>query len=302
MRTVVLLTIALTLSIFAGVFAQDDYIQQIDGIVVTASRSPSAFNDLARSITIIGPSEIEEMPAGSIADLLSGVLSADVRNRGVHGVQADISLRGGTFEQVLILIDGIKVSDPQTGHHNLNLPITRSEIERIEILSGAASKLYGPNAMGGVINIITKKETSRKVHLEASGGEFGLSELAGRVTLPVGAFSTSRKKSNGYIENTEFDILTLSYANSILLGGAGINFSARYMDKEFGAYKFYSDFFPNEWEATEALFLTADANLKAARFSIIPRVSWRRHKDDFILDQRTSKLVSEPAHDRSIWV
>jgi len=93
----------------------------------------------------------------SVEDLLLGVTGVDVRRRGPGGVQADVGIRGATFEQTLILIDGVKVSDPQTGHHNLDLPVALADIERIEVQKGPSARIWGPNAFGGVVNIITRR-------------------------------------------------------------------------------------------------------------------------------------------------
>ncbi|HID99484.1 MAG TPA: TonB-dependent receptor, partial [Thiotrichaceae bacterium] len=86
----------------------------------------------------------------------------DLRERGTFGVQGDLSIRGANFSQVLILINGIKVYDPQTAHHNLDIPVSLSDVERIEILNGHGSSIYGENAFGGVINIVTNKSVTKK--------------------------------------------------------------------------------------------------------------------------------------------
>ena len=91
-----------------------------------------------------------------MAEALQNVAGLDIRQRGVHGIQADVSLRGGTFDQVLILINGVKMADPQTGHHALNIPLNMDNIERIEILKGPAARIYGANAFAGAINIVTR--------------------------------------------------------------------------------------------------------------------------------------------------
>ncbi|MEE8577375.1 MAG: TonB-dependent receptor plug domain-containing protein, partial [candidate division Zixibacteria bacterium] len=145
-----------------------------DEVIVTANRLPSLFPDLARSISIINRDQIRSMPARSVEQLLAFVPSVEIRHRSTDGVQADLCIRAGSFEQTLLLVDGIKMSDPQTGHHNLDLPIDMSEIARIEVLRGSASRLYGPNGMNGAINFITRSDARRAASLEFSAGEFGL--------------------------------------------------------------------------------------------------------------------------------
>ena len=270
-------------------YGQREPIHELDEIVVTAGRMPTAFSDLARSVTVIGYDDIQNAPVHSVQGVLEYAIGVDIRQRGPLGVQADVRIRGGTFEQVLILIDGVKASDPQTGHHNLNLPLTLDDIERIEILKGQGARLYGPNALDGVINIITRKGKEKRAHLNVTVGDYGLSEERVSLSYPLGVFghrlSLSRRASTGYRENTDFDILVVSYGTSVRVDSGEGALYLGYVDKEFGANSFYSDDFPDQWEHIEAGFLHAVADLKVHRFSFSPRLYWRRHKDDFILDR-----------------
>ncbi|MBK6285263.1 MAG: TonB-dependent receptor [Draconibacterium sp.] len=108
----------------------------LDEIEISAQRSPALYSQVARIVSVIERKEIESSPAQSVQDLLEYVAGVDIRQRGAEGVQADVSIRGGTFDQTLILVNGINITDPQTGHHNLNIPVSLSQIERIEILEG----------------------------------------------------------------------------------------------------------------------------------------------------------------------
>ena len=108
-----------------ALFAQDETIYELDEeIVVTASQIPTVFSDVARSISILNQEEIARLPVQTIQDAIEYLSGVDMQQRGPNGVQADVSIRGATFEQTLILIDGVKVSDSQTGHHNMNIPLT----------------------------------------------------------------------------------------------------------------------------------------------------------------------------------
>ena len=124
---------------------------KLDPIVVTGSRIPSLLSELGQSIEVISAEQIKEIPVSTLDEVLKYIAGIDVRQRGAGNVQSDVSIRGSTFEQTLVLIDGMAMNDPQTGHHNMNLPINLDDIERIEIVKGTASRIYGPNAMGGVI-------------------------------------------------------------------------------------------------------------------------------------------------------
>jgi len=141
--------------------AQDEY--NLDEIVVSGGRTPSTILNTTKNILLIDKYEIQKYNASNIPDLLTQLSGLDIRERGIEGVQTDVSVRGGNYEQTLIMIDGVKISDPQTGHHNFNLPININDIERIEIVKGQASKSFGPNAFSGIINIITRKYSEDNV-------------------------------------------------------------------------------------------------------------------------------------------
>lgn len=258
-------------------------------VVVTARKLPALLSEITRSVTVIDRSEIESIPVHSVQDLLEYALGVDLRQRGPLGVQADASIRGGTFEQALILIDGIKVSDPQTGHHNLNLPLTPEDVERVEVLKGSGSRLYGPNAFTGIINIITRKERHKYVSLGAIAGDHEFAEGHTSLSFPVAAsshrISLGKKKSEGYRPNTDFDTFTISWSSALQVASGEINFFAGHVDKEFGANSFYSDRFPNQWEHTKTTFLHAGAHLKKNGVTFSPRAYWRINKDDFVLDR-----------------
>ena len=258
-----------------------------DEIVVSAGRTPITINEVPRSYTIITQEEIKNAPVENIQDLLGYYAGVDVKKRGSEGVQADVSIRGGSFEQTLILIDGIKLSDPQTGHNNMNLPINIGDVEKIEILNGQASTVFGPNALAGVINIITKKSDGQKLTLGVSGGENGYYRGSISAQLPVNDFdnliSVSRTKSDGYRHNTDFDIIT-AFAKSgfnFTSGKAGI--SIGYTDKAFGANSFYTTKYPNQWEHTKTLFTTAIAAYSIKNFTFTPKLSLRHNTDYYVL-------------------
>jgi vitamin B12 transporter len=124
---------------------------ELGDVIITAGRTPMEVQHVARIVSVITKSEIERAPVQCLNDLIRYVAGVDIRQRGPLGVQADISIRGGTYDQTLILLNGVTVNDPQTGHHNLNLPIDIESIERIEILQGPAAKSFGPNAFSGAV-------------------------------------------------------------------------------------------------------------------------------------------------------
>lgn len=129
---------------------------EMENVIITATQAEQLQKESGRNIMSVKGKLFEALPVHSIDDLLRYLPGIEVQQRGPQGSQSDIVIRGGTFQQVLIIIDGVKLNDPLTGHFNSYIPINPAEIERIEILKGSASAIYGSEAVGGVINIITK--------------------------------------------------------------------------------------------------------------------------------------------------
>ncbi len=261
---------------------------RLSDVVVTAGRVPISFSDLARSVIVIGPEEIKDAPVNSVQGLLQYAAGVDLGQRGVDGVQADVGIRGGTYNETLVMIDGVSVNDPQTGHHNLNLPVSLDDVQRIEILKGPGSSIYGADAFSGVINIITKKGGGKALSLESSGGQNGYYDGAIHASYPTGIVSSrislSKQKSDGYMHNTEFDITDFSYGSSVRAGKGRVNLFFGYNDKKFGANGFYSVLFPNQWEHTTTKLLSIGGEFGSASFSLSPKIYWRRNDDNYLLD------------------
>ena len=176
----------------------------MDTITVRTSNIPLKIKETGRSITVINSAEIKEIAATSIDEVLQTVTGVEVQSRSGFGAQGDILMRGSTFTQVMILIDGMKLNDPLTGHFNSYIPVTPSEIERIEVLRGAAAAMYGADAVGGVINIITKTFSNTQKDLSIDGSiNYGSHQLV-----------------NGY------QGFQISKGNSTFGGGFSINQSA----------------------------------------------------------------------------
>ena len=115
---------------------------ELDEVSVTASRAPLAESQQARMVTVLSREDIAQAPVQSINDLLKYVASVDVRQRGPVGAQTDVSIRGGNYEQITILLNGVNINDPQTGHNAFDFPCDIADIERIEVLEGPAAHIY----------------------------------------------------------------------------------------------------------------------------------------------------------------
>ncbi|MCB9207038.1 MAG: TonB-dependent receptor [Ignavibacteriales bacterium] len=269
--------------------AQSELEYNLDSVVVSTNRVPLNFSEFGRTINLLSQRDIELLPSTNVYDLLDQISGVDIKQRGPEGVQADVSIRGGNFEQTLILIDGVKLIDPQTGHHNMNLPVALSQIERVEILKGQGTKSYGANAFSGAINLITKKSGNDKIGFELSGGENNFYTLGLNSSLNIGNtfhnFSFSKSKSDGYRLNTGFENYLLSVDNSFKFSNIVLNTIYGFSDKDFGANSFYSIRFPNQAEKTKTHFASVTSDINFNSFIVKPKIRWRTNSDEFVLNK-----------------
>jgi iron complex outermembrane receptor protein len=228
---------------------------ELDPVTITSSLSSVASSKTGRNIIVIKGDAFLKLPVHSIDDLLRYVPGVEVQARGPMGAQSDIVLRGGTFQQVLVIVDGIRINDPLTGHFNSYIPIAPSEIERIEILKGASSAVYGSDAVGGVIHVITKSFATqttpkKEAYGQVTGGEYGLVNVNaggfysnGKTALGLGALSNN---SDGQIQRGTrgfFNLNTASVSLSHQLNKAfQIAFRSSFDDRKFAAQNFYTTF------------------------------------------------------------
>ncbi len=258
----------------------------LDEIEVSAQRAPVAFSQVARIVSVISREEIEAAPVQSIQELLEYALSVDVRQRGPLGAQADISVRGGSFDQTLILLNGVNISDPQTGHHSLDLPVSLKNIQRIEILEGSAARVFGPNAFSGVINIITSTEERTNIKVDLAAGQHKLTDLNVSGNLTKGSWShfaaINRISTDGYMDNTDFKNINAFYQTKANLKPGTLNFQLGRTEKAFGANSFYSAAYPNQFEETKTTFASVKFET-GKKLHINPSLYWRRHQDRFEL-------------------
>ena len=232
----------------------------------------------------------------------------DVLQRGPHGVQADISLRGGSFDQVAILLNGINLSNPQTGHYSFDIPINLSDIERIEIVQGPSSLAFGASAFSGGINIITKKDARSNAFAKLEAGMHGLLGAETRGTYKTGnsvnQLSFGYKRSDGYIENSDYKIVNLLWQSRFNVNHSLIDFQAGLNDKKYGANTFYSAAFPNQYDEVRGIFASVrgetNGKLKLSRFH------WSRHYDEYPFPPGNARCsivvhVAQPSSLRCLW-
>jgi iron complex outermembrane receptor protein len=271
---------------------------ELDEVEVSGQRAPVVYSQLARIVSVITRSEIGQAPAQSINELLENIPQVDIRQRGTNGVQADISIQGGSFDQTLILLNGINLTDPQTGHHNLNLPLDLSVIDRVEILKGPASRVFGPNAFAGAVNFITGETKTNSVYASYTRGDFGLYKVNTGINHKLGNLSNhlsiSKNACNGYISNTDYDMLNAFYHGKYAIKNNNIGLQLGYMQKDFGANSFYSPKLPNQFESNTTYIGAVNGNF-GSTLKIVPAIYWRRNYDKFIYD-RTNPISAGNYH------
>ncbi|QEC44961.1 TonB-dependent receptor plug domain-containing protein [Pseudobacter ginsenosidimutans] len=229
---------------------------ELNPVTVTASMIRQRASETGRNITVIKGEQFRQLPVHSLDELLRYLPGVEIQARGPMGSQSDIVLRGGTFQQVLVILDGMRLNDPNTGHFNSYIPIAPAEIERIEVLKGASSAIHGPDAVGGVINIITKSFAAQKgaeaLQLSAStgAGEYGLWNAdAGflysknRLTLAGGvlhnqADGVQQRGTTGFFNNTTASVS----ANYHLSSKWNVAYRFAYDNRDFAAQNYYTTF------------------------------------------------------------
>ncbi|MFV0304245.1 MAG: TonB-dependent receptor plug domain-containing protein [Moheibacter sp.] len=266
---------------------QTEDVLELEEASIYTQRISTDLKKLDQNIVVIDRKEIEKSPSLTIEQLLSNQLSIDIRQRGVNGMQADVGIRGGSFEQTLVLINGTRMSDVQTGHHSLDIPINLNTIERIEIYKGPSARRFGQNAFTGAINIITKPKQKDRVNLMLTAGEFGTYGVNADVNIGNDKFQqiiqSDYSQSDGYRHNTDSERYNFWYQNKLELGKHNLNFQSGFIQKNFGANGFYATPTATEqYEETQSSLVNISADLNFNHLKIKPNLYWRRHQDEYI--------------------
>ena len=269
---------------------------ETDEVTVTASRVPLPMEQTARIVSVMTREQIKDCPAQSVNDLLKYAASVDVRQRGAFGIQTDISINGGTHDQIVILLNGVNISSPHTGHLAVDLPISIDDIERIEVLEGAASRVYGTSAFSGAINIVTKSQfvdAEKKVNgsVGLMGGSFG--SIGADASVSVNQRNNWNKVSGGYqrsdggTENSDFKLWRGFYQGGVNLSDVDVDWQLGLSGKDYGANTFYSGKFPNQYEENRRYMVSVSAQTKG-RVVFTPTLYWNRSFDHYQLIKNTS--------------
>jgi iron complex outermembrane receptor protein len=267
-------------------------------VVVTGTFEPLPLSELQRSVMSI---DVQQAPLlfPSDVDYLRLDPSVDLRERAPGGVQADLSIRGSTFGQTLVLIDGLRVNDAQTGHHNLDRPIPLDSIARIEVLHGAGSTFYGADAMGGAVNFITAPAAATEFRLRAGAGNFGYNEEHAVASYATKQWSESitgdRSLSTGFMADRDYRSAAVSSETHFLTGLGNTTLLVATADRPFGANQFYGPF--DSFERTKGWFAAITQDLGT---QTVFDFGYRRHTDEFVL-LRDDPSVYENNHVTESW-
>jgi len=298
---------SLLLLLFAPgiLFAQKDTTQiiPIDEVIIHENRIRIPLSQKPSGLIVIDSLTNYRYANQSIIDILSDVAGVDVRQRASNGIQSDVGIRGSSFDQVLVLINGIKISDPQTGHHSFNLPVDIEDVERIEIYKGPSARVFGQNAFAGAINIITKAPSDKYVRLQVVGGDFGLA--GGTISTSVPGkkmnnyFSVSHDLSSGYKYNTDYKITNVFYQSEINTSHGKIGLLSGFSSRKFGANGFYSSAdFQDQYENIQTSLVAIDfkPDIRNRMLKLSNRVYWRRNSDEYLF------LRYDPSYYRNLHV
>lgn len=267
----------------AALAAQDRTVPLDTVRVSAASRTASEVAAATRGVEVITAEQIRALPARTVAEVLEWALAVDVMPR--SPALADVAVRGGTFEQVLVMVDGVRASDAQTGHFDLNLAVPLDQVERIEIVRGPASALYGADAVGGLIHVVTRREgVGARARAQAGSWNTRAAALSyaaelGRVRADLGG---EWQRSDGHRAGTDYEVASGRLALSAPVGGWTLNADAGHAARDFGADGFYGPF-PSYEETRTTTAAVALRAAPEARFAVEPTVSLRRHGDDYVL-------------------
>ena len=238
-------------------------------------------------VLTITKEDISESEAGNISDLLATVPLLDIRKRGTGDAQTDISLAGGNFDQVLILINGIPLNDYQTGHNSLNLPVDFSQIERIEILRSPSLAYAGFNAYSGAINIITKNKTEQKLTVNQWFGDYSYLKTAVDGSFRIGQLRNSvaftNAQSDGYTTDTDFKIRRFYMQNNLSGKNYFLQIQSGLQLKGYGSYGFYTLKFPYQFEALNTSFVSLKLSVQHKKAVSTLKIFTRRNQDRFEL-------------------
>ncbi|HWB83656.1 MAG TPA: TonB-dependent receptor [Bryobacteraceae bacterium] len=252
-------------------------------IVVTGTYEPVALDEVDRSVTVL-PARQNGLVLNTLVDLLKLDPSLDLEERAPDGVQTDLSIRGSSYGQTLVLLNGQRLNDAQSGHHNMDIPVPLDAVSRIEVLRGSGSTLYGSDAAGGAINIITEPPEQTEIRLRTALGNDGINQQRGSISGAFGKIDQqlvfSRDFSTGFMPDRDYRNLQLASITHAVSGLGFSDITLAYQDHPFGADQFYGPY--DSWEDTKAWFASLRQSLGK---KTTVDFDYRRHSDLFVVSR-----------------
>ena len=255
-------------------------------VLVRATPLAATAGQFGRTVEALDGQTIRQSRSASVPALLEEATSVHVSERGAPGVQADLSLRGSTFEQVLVTLDGLPVTDAQTAHHTMNLPFPPGALEQITVIPGPGSALFGPAAFAGVVDLTPRRPASTGMSVESAFGTFdtlrtaATADLAGQRHAATVASSFSR--SDGFREGNDYETWSAWASCFVDMDSGALRVSAGHADRDFGAQDFYASY-PSRERTTTTLVDLAPEFEPAPDWLLRAIARYRRHRDEFIL-------------------
>jgi iron complex outermembrane receptor protein len=266
-------------------------------VVVTGTYEPLSIDEIDRAIRVL-PARSSGLVLNTLSDLLRLDPSLDLRERAPNGVQGDLSIRGATFGQTLILLNGQRLNDVQSGHHNFDIPVPLDSVSRVEVMRGSGSTMYGSDAAGGVVNIVTEPPEGLEFRLRTAFGSYGINQQRGSISGGSSRLSEqltfSRDFSTGFAPDRDYRNLQFASTSYARTGLGASRLTLAYMDHPFGADQFYGNY--NSWENTKTWFAGAQQQLGERTTASF---AYRRHSDLFVLYRDRPEVFTNHHSDES---
>ena len=277
-------------------FSQEEQKQEkLEEVIITSSRIDLPFKENSRTISVITAEDIKLSTATNVSDLLQQFTGVDVRRRGTNGMQSDLYIRGGSFDQTLLLIDGIKVEDAQTGHHTMNMILPLEVIERIEVIKGPGARVFGQNAFTGAINIVTKKSAEKVNAVGYQLGSYKQQNATGTLGKDFKNATliahVSVNTSDGYRYNTDYNNQNYFLKGTFNKGETPINILGYFTERKFGANGFYATpSAKNQYEETQSSLVGITSVYKTDKWTFKPRLYWKRNQDMYVFIRKNPSV------------
>ena len=261
------------------------YTMRLGEAEVVGTRAPLPADKAARLVQIITRQEIEASSANSVNDLLKLAAGVDVRQRGGFGIQTDIGVNGGTEDQLTILLNGINISNPHTGHLAADFPVSTDDIERIEVIEGGASRVYGSQAFAGAINIVTRTEQQSNVGVHVQGGSYGTMGANGHIAVKGKGFSHrvsgGYARSDGGTYNDDFNKGNAYWNGKYQSALWDATIQAGFSTMNYGANTFYGTGSDSQYEQDRRYLVAVQGEYKG-KIHVPMQVYWNRSLDHYV--------------------